>query len=206
MSLFCAPSSAPQPFCPPLVAPLQVSMPYGEGKCADTAGTVPVLWTGNAKILIYFSNKIYGSNFVKQHSETVMVWFEITKMPTAVTEKNIIVSFIIFFGPLSFPHFSVFCATLCARPHSLATDYANPSRGVGFAPSPAPSRRVEFKTWSISRKILIYGRGGCGCCWRRREWMAATTWLARLIWDASVRTTRIDASWPATRAANTCLL
>jgi len=29
----------------------------------------------NAKILIYFSNKIYGrSFFIKQHSETVMVW------------------------------------------------------------------------------------------------------------------------------------
>jgi len=28
----------------------------------------------NAKISIYFSNKIYGSNFIKQHSETVMVW------------------------------------------------------------------------------------------------------------------------------------
>jgi len=30
----------------------------------------------SAKILIYtfFSNKIYGSNFIKQHSETVMVW------------------------------------------------------------------------------------------------------------------------------------
>jgi len=28
----------------------------------------------NAKILIYFSNKIYGSNFTIQHSDTVMVW------------------------------------------------------------------------------------------------------------------------------------
>jgi len=27
----------------------------------------------NAKILIHFSNKIYESNFIKQHSETVMV-------------------------------------------------------------------------------------------------------------------------------------
>jgi len=27
----------------------------------------------NDKILIYFSNEIYGSNFIKQHSETVMV-------------------------------------------------------------------------------------------------------------------------------------
>jgi len=27
----------------------------------------------NAEMLIYFSNKIYGSNFIKQHSETIMV-------------------------------------------------------------------------------------------------------------------------------------
>jgi len=27
----------------------------------------------NVKILMHFSNKIYGSNFIKQHSETVMV-------------------------------------------------------------------------------------------------------------------------------------
>jgi len=33
----------------------------------------PGLAISNAKILIYFSNKIYGSNFIKQHSEAVMV-------------------------------------------------------------------------------------------------------------------------------------
>jgi len=27
----------------------------------------------SAKMLIYFSNKIYGSDFIKEHSETVMV-------------------------------------------------------------------------------------------------------------------------------------
>ena len=33
-------------------------------------------WPYTAKILglIYVSNKIYGSNFIKQHSETVIVW------------------------------------------------------------------------------------------------------------------------------------
>jgi len=42
----------------------------------DTIGTVPVPWAGqvaisNAKILIYiFSYKIYGSNFIKQHSDS----------------------------------------------------------------------------------------------------------------------------------------
>jgi len=33
----------------------------------------PGLAISNAKILIYFSKKIYGSNFIKQHSETVVV-------------------------------------------------------------------------------------------------------------------------------------
>ena len=33
----------------------------------------PGLAISDAKILIYFSNKIYGSNFIKQHSEAVMV-------------------------------------------------------------------------------------------------------------------------------------
>ena len=46
-----------------------------ERKCADTINTVPVLWStiSDAKILIYFSNAIYGSNFMKQHSQAVMV-------------------------------------------------------------------------------------------------------------------------------------
>ena len=33
----------------------------------------PGLAISNAKVLVYFSNKIYESNFIKQHSETVMV-------------------------------------------------------------------------------------------------------------------------------------
>jgi len=33
----------------------------------------PVLAISNAKILVYFSNKIYESNFIKQRSETVVV-------------------------------------------------------------------------------------------------------------------------------------
>jgi len=40
-----------------------------ERKCADTIGTVPVPW---AEVAIS-SAKIYGSNFIKQHSETVVV-------------------------------------------------------------------------------------------------------------------------------------
>ena len=42
----------------------------------------PGLATFNAKILIYFSNKIYGRNFIK--STRKMLWFKITKMLIAV--------------------------------------------------------------------------------------------------------------------------
>ena len=48
-----------------------------ERKCADTIGTVLVRWAGHFQywnIKSFFSNKIYLSNFIKQHSETVMVW------------------------------------------------------------------------------------------------------------------------------------
>ena len=40
-----------------------------ETKACDTIGTVPVPW---AEVAIS-SAKIYGSNFIKQHSETVVV-------------------------------------------------------------------------------------------------------------------------------------
>ena len=43
----------------------------------------PGLAISYAKVQIYFSNKIYESDFIEQHSETVMV-FEITKMLIAV--------------------------------------------------------------------------------------------------------------------------
>ena len=58
------------------IASFHLNYRYMERKCADTIGTVPVPWAGhsiNAKIFMYFSNKIYGTDFIKQHSETVMV-------------------------------------------------------------------------------------------------------------------------------------
>ena len=54
----------------------------------------------NAKILIFISNEIYGSNFIQQHSETVMLWTY--RNTDCSLEKKIIVSFIIIFGTLSF--------------------------------------------------------------------------------------------------------
>jgi len=61
----------------------------------------PGLAIFNAKILIYFSNKIYGRNFIKQHSETVMVLNY--QNADCSLEKKIIVSFIIIFDTFSFP-------------------------------------------------------------------------------------------------------
>jgi len=61
----------------------------------------PGLAISNAQILIHLSNKIYGSNFVKQHSEAVMVW-NYQNADWNFTKK-ITVSYIIIFGTLSFP-------------------------------------------------------------------------------------------------------
>ena len=47
-----------------------------ERKCAEiqlAQCQFPGLAISNAKILTYFSDEIYGSNFIKRHSETVMV-------------------------------------------------------------------------------------------------------------------------------------
>jgi len=48
----------------------------------------PGLTISNAKILIYFSNKIYGSSL--SNSTQKLLWFEITKMPIAVFKKKIL--------------------------------------------------------------------------------------------------------------------
>ena len=60
----------------------------------------PELAISNAKILIYFSNKIYGSNFIKQHSETVMVWNLQSADCSFSLKKFCVISII--FGPLLF--------------------------------------------------------------------------------------------------------
>jgi len=43
------------------------------------------------KYKIYFSNKIYDSDFIKQHSRKLL-WFEISKMLIAVLKDKFIVS------------------------------------------------------------------------------------------------------------------
>ena len=49
------------------------SVPIQLAKC-----WFPGLAISNAKILIYYSNKIYGSNFIKKHTRQLL-WFEITE-------------------------------------------------------------------------------------------------------------------------------
>jgi len=50
---------------------------------------------------VFFSNKIYGSNFVKRHSETVMVWNY--QNADCSLKINMTVLFITIFGTLPFP-------------------------------------------------------------------------------------------------------
>ena len=52
----------------------------------------------NARILIHFSNKIYGSNYIKQHCTRKLLHFEITKMLIAVLKNKFNVSLIIIFS------------------------------------------------------------------------------------------------------------
>jgi len=54
-----------------------------------------------AKILIYFSNKMYGNNRIKQHSQTVAVW-HYENADCSLRKKNI-VSFIVICGTLNVP-------------------------------------------------------------------------------------------------------
>ena len=63
----------------------------------------PALAFSNAKIYtyIFFSNKIYESNFIKQHSETVTVWNCQNADCSFRSKFNVL--FIIIFGTFSFP-------------------------------------------------------------------------------------------------------
>jgi len=79
---------------------------YTEWKCADTIGTVPVSWAGHFQCcnINIFSNKIYGSNFIKQHSETVMVWNR--QNADCSLRKKITVTFFYNFRHTFVPHTS----------------------------------------------------------------------------------------------------
>ena len=61
----------------------------------------------SAKIVIYFSNKIYRSDVIKQHSETVIVW-DYQNADGSWRKIFFIALFIIIFSTLSFPY--PFCA------------------------------------------------------------------------------------------------
>jgi len=78
---------------------------------ADTTGTVlvPGLAIFSAKIQIYFSNKIYEA--ILSNCTRKLLWFEITKMLISVKNKFIVL-FIIIFGTLLFPIYSVILCRL----------------------------------------------------------------------------------------------
>ena len=65
----------------------------------------PGLAISNDKIQMYFSNKIYGCNFIKQHSETVVI--RNYQNADCSLKINIFMLFIVTFATLSF-HISSF--------------------------------------------------------------------------------------------------
>jgi len=75
----------------------------------DKVTTAPILlahsrfpgWLFQTLKLVFFQIKTYGSNFIKQHSETVMA--RSRQNADCSFRKKIIVSFIVIFGTLSFP-------------------------------------------------------------------------------------------------------
>ena len=75
---------------------LRIMTVYGKKERRLAQCRFPGLAISNAKILIYSSNKIYGCNFIKQHSQT-----------DCSLKTNFIVSLIIIFGTLSFVFKSV---------------------------------------------------------------------------------------------------
>ena len=84
---------------------LRVGPANRERKCADTIGTVLVLWAGhfqckNINRPIFFQVKY--TEAILSNSTRKLLWFEITKMLIALKNKFIVL-FIIIFGALSFP-------------------------------------------------------------------------------------------------------
>jgi len=114
----------------------------------------------NAKILMHFSNKIYGRNIIKQHSEK---WYGL-KLPNAdcsLRKKNI-VSFIIIFGTLSFP-----IAHVCGRSAGTpaTTNRCRRCRS-------AQTKIMNFSSLDGNRSILAcssIGGGGALCQQGRRQ-------------------------------------
>jgi len=80
-------------------------------KCADTVGTVLVPWAGHFQSLIYFSNKLYESNFIKQLWETVMV--RNYQNAHCSLKNKFIMLLIIIFHTLSFPMGRILTLVMC---------------------------------------------------------------------------------------------
>jgi len=86
----------------------------------------------------YFLNKIYGSNFMKQHSGTVMVLNE--QNADCSIKNKFTVLFTIIFGTPSFP-ISVASMKRLFHQRHLENNYFISTKGPGFKPQ---SRRKLF--------------------------------------------------------------
>jgi len=86
-SFLCIPPLSVFPALPRWTNPLKSRQKYSERQCVRTSW-FPGLAISSAKMSIYFSSEMYGSNSVKQHSE--LLWFEITEMLTAVVKGKFI--------------------------------------------------------------------------------------------------------------------
>ena len=129
----------------------------------------PGLAIYNDKILLFFSNKICGSNFIKQHSETVIV--RNYQNADCSLRKKFIVSFIIILGPLSFPismRSRVYLTARClsVRPSVCLSHHGPTALNPLLKPDISCSR--ARRAGDIDR--LLHGRrsaaaaGKCGQC------------------------------------------
>jgi len=95
-------------------------------------------------------NKIYGNNFIKQHSETVMVWNY--QNADCSLKNNFIVLFIIVFGTLSFPVFQQKSAVVFLAhretPSFIGSGLRPPPNSPGFTP-------VDYKLCGIVQEECI---------------------------------------------------
>jgi len=85
-----------------------------ERQCADTIGTVPVPWAGHFQcwnINIVF--RIKYTEAILSNCSRKLLWFEVTKMLTAVLRNKFIVLFCIIFGTL---FRSLLCFVVCPLP------------------------------------------------------------------------------------------
>jgi len=83
---------------------------------------------------------------ILSNSTLKLLWFEITKLLIAVREKSFIMSFIIIFGTLSFPH-------TCSHIRRRSVLFAAPRRSI-----------AHFAVLFLSISLLLHGSWKAGLC------------------------------------------